>query len=85
MKSINVEVGGLVSSLSGEGVRRKLLYLHGVHNADANYVAGSATIHLDERCLRVKDLRHCISECGYPALKLTRTTAADGAVPSQIL
>ncbi len=48
MKSINVEVGGLVSSLSAEGVRRKLLQLPGVHHADVNYVAGSATVHLDE-------------------------------------
>jgi len=65
MKSINVEVGGLVSSLSAEGVRRKLLQLPGVHHADVNYVAGSATVHLDEGQLSVEDLRQRIAECGY--------------------
>ena len=65
MKSINVEVGGLISSLSAEGVRRKLLQLPGVHHADVNYVAGSATVHLDERQLSVEDLRRRIVECGY--------------------
>ena len=62
MKSINVEVGGLVSSLSAEGVRRKLLQLPGVHHADVNYVAGSATVHLDEGQLSVEDLRQRIAE-----------------------
>ena len=65
MKAINVEVGGLISSLSAEGVRRKLLQLPGVHHADVNYVAGSATVHLDERQLSVEDLRRRIVECGY--------------------
>ena len=65
MKSINVEVGGLVSSLSAEGVRRKLLQLPGVHHTDVNYVAGSATVHFDDGQLSVEDLRDRIAECGY--------------------
>jgi P-type Cu2+ transporter len=65
MKTVTVEVGGLVSSLSAEGVRRRLAQLPGVHHADVNYVAGSATVHFDERQLSIEDLRRRIDECGY--------------------
>ena len=64
MKSINVEVGGLVSSLSAEGVRRKLLQLPGVHHADVNYVAGSAKVHPDEGQLRVEEQGQRNAESG---------------------
>ena len=65
MKSVTVEIGGLVSSLSAEGVRRQLLKLPGVHHADVNYVGASATIHYDERQLSVEDIQRRIADCGY--------------------
>lgn len=65
MKSVTVDIGGLVSSLSAEGVRRQLQKLPGVHHADVNYVGGSATIHFDERQLSVEDIRRRIADCGY--------------------
>ena len=48
MKTSTIEVGELVSTLSAAGVQRQLSTLPGVHHADVNYVAGSATVHYDE-------------------------------------
>ena len=65
MKTSTVEVGGLLSSLSAVGVQRQLAALPGVHHADVNYVAGSATIHYDEARVTLEDIRRRIAECGY--------------------
>ena len=48
MKTNTVEVGEMVSTLSAAGVSRQLGTLPGVHHAEVNYVAGSATVHYDE-------------------------------------
>ena len=65
MKTAVVEVGGLLSVLSAEGVRRQLLKLSGVHHAEVNYVAQSATVHYDEQQITLDEIRRRISECGY--------------------
>ena len=65
MKTSTVEVGELVSSLSATGVQRQLEALPGVHHADVNYVAGSATVHYDEHSVTLQDIRERVVECGY--------------------
>jgi Cu2+-exporting ATPase len=65
MKSAVVEVAGLVSVLSAEGVRRQLEKLTGVHHAEVNYVSQSATVHYDEQQIILEDIRKRIAECGY--------------------
>ena len=65
MKTAVVEVGGLLSVLSAEGVRKQLQKLSGVHHAEVNYVAQSATVHYDEQQVTLDDLRKRIEECGY--------------------
>src|SRR6266536_4926855 len=65
MKTAVVEVGGLVSVLSAEGVQKQLRKLSGVHHAEVNYVAQSATIHYDEQQVTLDDIRERIVECGY--------------------
>ena len=64
-KSVVVEVGGLLSVLSAEGVRRQLEKLAGVRQAEVNYVAQSATVHYDDRLVTPEDIRRLIVECGY--------------------
>ncbi len=65
MKTAIVEVGGLLSVLSAEGVRKQLQKLSGLHHAEVNYVAQSATVHYDEQQITLDDIRKRIVECGY--------------------
>ena len=65
MKTSTIEVGELVSSLSAAGVQRQLATLPGVHHADVNYVAGSATVHYDEARLSLETIRQRVVACGY--------------------
>ena len=65
MKTSTVEVGELVSTVSAAGVGRQLLTLPGVHHADVNYVAGSATVHYDESRTSLEAIRQRVIDCGY--------------------
>ena len=65
MKMANLEVGGLLSVLSAEGVRRRLQRIPGIHHADVNYVAQSATIHYDEAQITLDGIRKAVEACGY--------------------
>ena len=65
MKASTIEVGELVSTLSAAGVHRQLSTLPGVHHADVNYVAGSATVHYDESLVTVEAIRQRVVDCGY--------------------
>ena len=65
MKTSTVEVGELVSTLSAAGVTRQLTTLPGVHHADVNYVAGSATVHYDEATTSLQAIRQRVIDCGY--------------------
>ena len=65
MKTSTIEVGELVSTLSAAGVHRQLSTMPGVHHADVNYVAGSATVHYDEAQVTVEAIRQRVIDCGY--------------------
>ena len=65
MKTSTVEVGELVSTLSAAGVARQLSALPGVHHAEVNYVAGSATVHYDESRITLEAIRQRVIDCGY--------------------
>ena len=65
MKTSTIEVGELVSTLSAAGVHRQLSTLPGVHHADVNYVAGSATVHYDEAPVALDAIRQRVVDCGY--------------------
>lgn len=65
MKASTIEVGELVSTLSAAGVHRQLSTLPGVHHADVNYVAGSATVLYDEAQVTVGAIRQRVVDCGY--------------------
>ena len=65
MRTSTIEVGELVSTLSAAGVHRQLSTLPGVHHADVNYVAGSATVHYDEATIKLDAICQRVLECGY--------------------
>ncbi len=65
MKTIVIEVGGMLSTLSATGVRKQIGGLPGVHKVEVNYVAGSATVGYDEALIDLKTIKAKIHECGY--------------------
>ena len=65
MKTSTVEIGGLISTLSAAGVQRQLSTLPGVHHADVNYVAGSASVHYDEAQVSLQAICQRVIDCGY--------------------
>jgi Cu2+-exporting ATPase len=65
MKTVTIEIGGLLSALSARGVEKQLAKLTGVHKAEVNYVAGSATVVYDETVTGLKAIKARVHECGY--------------------
>jgi len=65
MKTATIEIGGLLSALSARGVEKQLARLPGVHKAEVNYVAGSATVTYDEALIDLKAIKARVCECGY--------------------
>jgi hypothetical protein len=55
-----IEVGQLVYALSAAGVQKQLASLPGVHHADVNYVAGSATMPAGASGAILALGRHCV-------------------------
>ena len=77
MKTSVIEVGGMLSALSARGVEKQLAKLPGVHKAEVNYVAGSATVVYDETVTDLKTAattapaRCCRSMCVCPRTRRT--------------
>jgi len=65
MKTVTIEVDDLLSTLSALGVEKQLVKLPGVHRAEVNYVAGSATVVYDETTIDLKTIKARVQECGY--------------------
>ncbi len=65
MKTSVIDISGLFSVLSARGVEKQLAKLPGVHKAEVNYVAGSATVEYDETVVDLKTIKARVHECGY--------------------
>jgi P-type Cu2+ transporter len=65
MKTVTIDVSGLISVLSALGVEKQLSKLPGVLKAEVNYVAGSATVTFDERNIDLATLENEVRQCGY--------------------
>jgi P-type Cu2+ transporter len=65
MRTVTIEVAGLLSALSALGVQKQLARLPGVAKAEVNYVAGSATVTFDETVTDLKAIKAKVRECGY--------------------
>src|SRR5260370_21144680 len=65
MKTSVVDVGGIVSPLSATGVERMLRQLPGLHRAEVNAVAGSATVEYDDARIALDDIRQAVVDCGH--------------------
>ncbi|WP_310446325.1 heavy metal translocating P-type ATPase [Thiobacillus sp.] len=65
MQTATIEVTGLLSALSARGIEKQLLRLPGIHTAEVNYVAGSATVAYDETATDLQAIEAGVRECGY--------------------
>ncbi|MFH1816843.1 MAG: heavy metal translocating P-type ATPase [Pseudomonadota bacterium] len=65
MQTATIEVTGLLSALSARGIEKQLLRLPGIHTAEVNYVAGSATVAYDETATDLHAIEAGVRECGY--------------------
>ncbi len=65
MRTVTLEVGGLVSVLSARGVEKKLARLDGVEKVEVNYVAGSATVVFDQSDTDLQTIEAAVRACGY--------------------
>jgi P-type Cu2+ transporter len=65
MKTVTVDVGGLLSPLSVRGVEKQLARIPGVERADVNFAAGSATVLYDETRTDVAAIKEAVRACGY--------------------
>lgn len=65
MKTVTIEIKGLLSALSALGIEKQLMRLPGVHTAAVNYVAGSTTVGYDETATDLQTIVAWVDECGY--------------------
>jgi len=65
MKTVTIDVSGLLSALSALGVQKQLAALAGVGKAEVNYVAGNATVTYDETVIELRSIKSKVDECGY--------------------
>jgi Cu2+-exporting ATPase len=65
MKTVTVDVGGLLSPLSVRGVEKQLAKLPGVERADVNFAAGTATVVYDETRTTLAAIKAAVRACGY--------------------
>jgi P-type Cu2+ transporter len=65
VRTVTIEVGGMLSTLSALGVQKQLARLPGVKKAEVNYAAGSATVTFDETVTNIKTIKAKVYGCGY--------------------
>ena len=65
MRTAVIEVSGLLSPLSSQGVEKQLSKLRGIEKASVNSASGSATVTFDEKEIGLVEIETKIAECGY--------------------
>lgn len=65
MKTSVIEIGGLPSALSSNGLEKKLSKHPGVHSATVNFSAGSATVRYDDVRVNIADIKLIVHQSGY--------------------
>ena len=65
MKTVVVNIDGMMSVCDGLGVEKRLLAHAGIENVEANFLSGTATVKYDESKVTLVDIKNMISECSY--------------------
>src|SRR5215208_2702354 len=65
MKTVVISIDGMMSICDGLGVEKRLLNYPGIHDIEANFLTGTATVKYDESKLTLEEIKKLISECSY--------------------
>jgi P-type Cu2+ transporter len=65
MKTVVVNIDGMMSICDGLGVEKRLLNYPGIHDIEANFLTGTATVKYDESKVTLEEIKKLISECSY--------------------
>lgn len=65
MKTVVVGIEGMMSICDGLGVEKRLLKYPGIHDIEANFLNGTATVKYDESEVTLEEIKKLISECSY--------------------
>lgn len=65
MRTVTIDVGGMITPLSDMGVAKQLRRLPGVHRADVDYATASATVEYDERVVDLAAIKARVRDCGF--------------------
>jgi Cu2+-exporting ATPase len=65
MKTVVVSIDGMMSICDGLGVEKRLLNYPGIHDIEANFLTGTATVKYDESKVTLEEIKKLISECSY--------------------
>ena len=65
MRTAVLEVSGLISPLSSQGVEKQLSKLRGIEKVSVNHASGGATVTFDEKEIELVEIETKIAECGY--------------------
>jgi P-type Cu2+ transporter len=65
MKTVVVSIDGMMSICDGLGVEKRLLNYPGIHDIEANFLSGTATVKYDESKVTLEEIKKLISECSY--------------------
>ena len=84
MRTVTIEVAGLLSPLSALGVQKQLARLAGVTKAEVNYVAGSATVTFDDAVTDLSAISAVENNVGVFSSPLQRTGRRKPALHGQI-
>ena len=65
MRTVTLDVGGMLSVLDYLCVERQLSHLPGVQRASASFPSASVTVEYDESVTSIGVLKDKINECGF--------------------
>jgi P-type Cu2+ transporter len=65
MKTVVLSIEGMMSICNGLGVEKRLLNYPGIHDIEANFLTGTATVKYDESKVTLEEIKKLISECSY--------------------
>ena len=65
MRTVTLDVRGLVTPLSDLAIEKQLRRLPGVHHVDVDYTTESATVMYDERATDLTAIKQRVRECGF--------------------
>ena len=71
MKTSVIDVRGMLSALSADGVEKRIGKVPGVESVTVNDAAGSATVRYDETLLEIADIKAAVHQSEYQSAGLS--------------